>query len=37
MDRPGLQQVERLALRDAFDDVYQDDVAQLLLYYVLCY
>ena len=31
VDRPGLQQVERLALRNALDDVDQHDVAELLL------
>ena len=31
MDRPRLEQVERLALRDAVDDVDEDDVAELLL------
>ena len=30
VDRRGLGEVERLALRDAFDDVEQDDVAEFL-------
>src|SRR5204862_666631 len=35
MDGAGLQQVERLALRHAFDHVDEDDVAELLLDRVL--
>src|SRR5881409_2603140 len=33
--RPGLSQVERLALRDALDHIHQHDVAELLLHRVL--
>ena len=36
VDRPRLREIERLALRNALDDVDQDDVAKLLLDYVLC-
>ena len=31
LDRPGLQQVEPLALRNAFDHVHQNDIGQFLI------